>query len=320
MRSLSYTEFCRERKSFHASVAQTPEIAEFCSGPIWQQAAHDSLHGIGEDANHLIVEEKGQWLTFVERDQPRIFFPLESAWMFGCPLVGDPARAVALLRKMPGTYAEGPVGFCIGGVRREGQLHRELEAIRDETMQFEVFPTTDCMIIDLAEGIDQWLQRRSKKFRKSLRQSAGLTGLKIDDASQLDPDVLLARIIRLQQQTYKWHEGTDIFQMKEYADFYDTIIRQLHTSGELRVLFATENQEDIAYIFGGVSGQVFRGFQMSYVDSAKDRGIGNALQIENITRVAAEGVTRYDLGMHSPYKERWADAREEYIGIFAVFA
>ncbi len=320
MRSLSYNEFCRERESFQASVAQTPDIAKFCSGPVWQQAAHDFLHAIGDEANHLIFEEDGQWLTFVERDQPRVFFPLESAWMFGCPLIGDPARAVALLRQIPGNIIAGPIGFCIGGVRKEGQLHRELEAIRDETIQLESFPTTDCMILDLADGFEPWLQRRSKKFRKSLRQSAGLTGLEIDDASRLEPDALIERIIRLQRQTYKWAEGTDIFQMKEYADFYEAIIRQLHAAGELSVLFATENEEDIAYIFGGLSGQVYRGFQMSYVDSAKDRGIGNALQIENIKRVAAEGVTRYDLGMHSPYKERWADSREEYIAIFAVFA
>ncbi|MDA7921574.1 GNAT family N-acetyltransferase [Verrucomicrobiales bacterium] len=320
MRSLSYKEFCGERERFQASVAQTPEIAEFCSGAIWQQAAHDALHRTDEEANHLIIEDDDQWLAFVERDQPRIFFPLESAWMFGCPLIGDPARAVALLRKMPKTYTPGPVGFCIGGIRKEGQLHRELEAIRSETIQFEVFPTTDCMMIDLAGGIDPWLQRRSKKFRKSLRQNAGLSGLQIDDANRLEPDALIARIIRLQEQTYKWREGTDIFQMKEYADFYEAIIRQLHASGELRVLFATENNEDLAYIFGGISNEIYRGFQMSYVDSAKDRGIGNALQIENITRVAAEGVTRYDLGMHSPYKERWADTRDAYIGVFVVLA
>ncbi|MEC5129128.1 GNAT family N-acetyltransferase [Verrucomicrobiales bacterium BCK34] len=320
MRLLTYNEFCRERKSFQASVAQTPGIAEFCSGPVWQQAAHDFLHSISNEANHLIVEEDGQWLTFVERDQPRVFFPLESAWMFGCPLIGDPARAVALLREVPGKITAGPIGFCIGGVRKEGQLHRELEAIRDETIQFEIFPTTDCMILDLSDGFESWLQRRSKKFRKGLRQSRGLTGLEIDDASQLEPDTIIERIIRLQRQTYKWAEGTDIFQMKEYAAFYDSIIRQLHSAGELSVLFATEHGEDLAYIFGGISGQIYRGFQMSYIDSAKDRGIGNALQMENIKRAAASGVTRYDLGMHSPYKERWADLREEYIAIFAVFA
>ncbi|MDF1738451.1 MAG: GNAT family N-acetyltransferase [Verrucomicrobiales bacterium] len=320
MRSLTYNEFCRERDSFQTSVTKTPEIAEFCSGPIWQQAAHDFLHKIGDAANHFIVEEDGQWLTFVERDQPRVFFPLESAWMFGCPLIGDPARAVALLREVPGKITAGPIGFCIGGVRKEGQLHRELEAIRHETMQFEIFPTTDCMILDLGDGFESWLQRRSKNFRKSLRQSKGLTGLEIDDASRLEPDALIERIIHLQRQTYKWAEGTDIFQMKEYANFYDSIIRQLHATGELSVLFATENGEDLAYIFGGITGQVYRGFQMSYVDSAKDRGIGNALQTENIKRAAASGVTRYDLGMHSPYKERWADLREEYIAIFAVFA
>lgn len=320
MRSLTYNEFCREQESFQASVARTPEIAKFCSGPIWQQAAHDFLHKIDDEANHLIVEDEGQWLAFVERDQPRVYFPLESAWMFGCPLIGDPARTVALLRKMPGTYARGPVGFCIGGVRKDGPLQRELEAIREDTMQFEAFPTTDCMIIDLSDGFDAWHQRRSKKFRKSLRQSAGLSGLEIDDASHLEPEALLERIIRLQRQTYKWHEGTDIFQMKEYADFYEAIIRQLHAAGELSVIFATEDGEDIAYIFGGISGQVYRGFQMSYIDSARDRGIGNALQVENIRRVAAGGIVRYDLGMHSPYKERWADLREEYVAIFVVFA
>lgn len=320
MRSLSYAEFCGTAGHYQASVAKTPEIAEFCTGPIWQQAAHDALHGIGEEANHLIVEDGGQWLTFVEREQPRVFFPLESAWMFGCPLVGEPARVVALLRDIPGKLVEGPIGFCVGGVRKEGQLRRELESIREATLQFEVFPTTDCMILDLADGVDRWLQRRSKKFRKSLRQNTGLAGLEIDDASETEPDALIERIIRLQRRTYKWREGTDIFQMKQYADFYEAIIRRLHASGELRVLFATEEQEDVAYIFGGVTGHVYRGFQMSYVESAKERGIGNALQLENIRRAAAAGITRYDLGMHSPYKDRWADTREEYVGVFVVLA
>lgn len=320
MRSLSYTEFCGANERYQASVAETPEIAKFCSGPIWQQAAHDALHRIDKEAHHLIIEDDGQWLTFVAREQPRVFFPLESAWMFGCPLVGEPARAVALLRDIPGKLVEGPIGFCIGGIREDGQLHRELISIREETIQFEVFPTTDCMIIDLADGVDTWLQRRSKKFRKSLRQSTGLAGLEIKDASKTEADALIERILQLQKRTYKWREGTDIFQMKQYADFYEAIIRRLHASGELRVLFATEEQEDIAYIFGGVSGQVYRGFQMSYVESAKDRGIGNALQLENIRRSAAAGITQYDLGMHSPYKERWTDSREEYLGIFAVFA
>jgi CelD/BcsL family acetyltransferase involved in cellulose biosynthesis len=234
--------------------------------------------------------------------------------------VGEPARAVALLRGIPGKVIEGPIGFCIGGIRKEGQLHRELVSIREETIQFEEFSTTDCMIIDLSDGVDRWLQRRSKKFRKSLRQSTGLAGLEIDDASKTKPDVLIERILHLQKRTYKWREGTDIFQMKQYADFYEAIIRRLHTSGELRVLFATEEQEDIAYIFGAVTGQVFRGFQMSYVEAAKERGIGNALQLENIRQSAAAGITQYDLGMHSPYKERWADSCDEYIGIFAVFA
>lgn len=58
---------------------------------------------------------------------------------------------------------------------------------------------------------------------------------------------------------------------------------------------------------------------MSYREDLRPLGLGNRLQLENLRRCEAEGIARYDLGMHSPYKERWADRREENTGIFLVF-
>ena len=70
---------------------------------------------------------------------------------------------------------------------------------------------------------------------------------------------------------------------------------------------------------GGVFEKIYRGFQMSYDEEYRSFALGNRLQLENISRMIAEGVVHYDLGMHSDYKERWADHREKYRGIFVVF-
>ena len=86
----------------------------------------------------------------------------------------------------------------------------------------------------------------------------------------------------------------------------------------MRLLFAQRDGEDLAYIFGGVTGNTYRGLQMSYVEEARTLGLGNRLQLENLLRCSAEGITRYDLGMPSPYKERWADRQEVNTGIFVI--
>ena len=57
---------------------------------------------------------------------------------------------------------------------------------------------------------------------------------------------------------------------------------------------------------------------MSYVESVRSSGIGNRLQLENISRCAEAGMEAYDLGMHSEYKERWADRQDAYITVFLV--
>lgn len=316
---LSYADYLADQAEIERAVRATPEISRFCSGPIWQRAAHDHLCDISEQANHIIAIDGDCCIAFVEREQPRIFYPFESSWMFGNPLLGPPEKALDLLEEVVRDTIDPPVGFCLGGVRKEGELHRLLQQRKSDWFQFEEFPGTDNMIIDLSDGVENWVGRRSKKFRKSLRQCRGLEGLEVVDAAAENTDDLFDRILTVQQGSYKWSDGTDIFQEPRYAAFYKQILCDLQKTGNLRILFARENGNDLAYIFGGIAGDTYRGFQMSYVDSVKKRAVGSALQIENIRRVASEGITTYDLGMHSNYKERWADRKDEYVAVFVVF-
>jgi hypothetical protein len=328
MQRLSYPEFCESAERYAGDVSVTSEIERFCSGPMWLRAAHDYLHELSvseEETRHFIVEDDGCWLVFVEREPSGIFFPFERAWVFGCPLIGEPQQSVELLLAAVEEYSARPVGFWVGGVCRDGELHRRLAELPERGLcdRYSEFDGTNCLTLDLSEGFDAWLARRSKKFRKSLRQAGGLEGLEIEelDCASHSSDEIFQRILGIEHQCYKWERGESIFQSETYGAFYRELLETLHRSGNLRVRVAVDptKRQDLAYIFGGMDGDAYRGLQMSYIDGERCRGLGNALQIENIRRCIDEGVSVYDLGMHSPYKERWADAQGEYVGVFLGF-
>lgn len=318
MRRLSLEEFLEETSDFDEAVGITPGLAHFCSSSLWQLAARNCLRPPGPQDEHFIVEDEGSWLLFAEREGNRIFYPLEAAWMFGCPIVGDPLRGVDFLKRAAAEYLPGRVGFCFGGIPKGETLHHALRGRRDEFLRYEEFPATDCMTIDLSHGYEGWLERRSKKFRKSIRQLKDDDSIEIVEAGKEDPESLFGRIIAIQEQTYKWEEGTDIFLGNDYRPFYQSLLSGLEATNDLRLLFAQREGEDLAYILGGVRGKTYRGFQMGYIEGERKSGLGNVLQIANLRARAEEGIITYDLGMHAEYKERWADRREEFIGAFMV--
>lgn len=313
----------RERAADQASAAlATPGVSTFCSAALWQLAAHDHLHPAVAEARTLIAERDGAWLLFSEREQRGVLLPLEAAWMFGCPLVGEPEAAAALLldaARGERIERKRPLAVFLGGLARGGAMHQAVGALERFGKGLREYPGTDVMLIDLADGVEAWLGRRSKKFRRTLRAAEEeAPEIELTDASDDDPEHSLARLLAVQRRTYKWHEGTDIFQVPEFAAFYRTLLFCLHAAGALRLLFARRDGVDLAHIFGGVLGTTYRGLQMSYAEEVRDLGLGNRLQLENLRRCAAEGVAEYDLGMHSPYKERWADRQDERIGLFWV--
>jgi len=316
MEILSLSEF-RERCGDHArAVERTEGISPFCSAPIWQIAAYDTLGGRPSGREPLIAERDGAWLLVAERDQPGVYFPFESAWLFGSALVGEAGSCVDLLRDVA-AWTRGPAAFCLGGLAKEGALHREVRRLRSRPGSYHEFPATDCMILDLDDGLEAWLARRSRKFRRTLREAEASAGdLGLVDVSRENPGLLFNRILSLQERTYKWREGTDIFQLPEYAGFYRVLLEKLHGAGTLRLLFATSGGRDVAYIFGGLFARGYRGLQMSFDEDFRKQGVGNWLQMENLRLRAGEGVIRYDLGMPAPYKDRWADRREEMVGVF----
>jgi CelD/BcsL family acetyltransferase involved in cellulose biosynthesis len=323
MKRLTLAEFRSRAEEYAAAVSVTPGSCEFCSGPLWQLAAREHLQAANaKEEDTFIVERDGAWLLFAAQEPTGIHFPLEASWMFGCPLAGDTDTAVALLRdaaREESLRRGHPLAFFIGGLADDGPIHRALRPLRPVSRHWREYPGMDVMQIDLGEGFGPWAERRSKKFRRLLREAGAVVpGLEILDLSRAEPDAIYERILAIQQASYKWQEGTDIFQMPGYGAFYRELLEGLHATGDLRVLIARRDGIDLAHIFGGVAATTYRGLQMSYIEEARDLGLGNRLQIENLRRCADDGITIYDLGMHAPYKERWADRCEKRIGVLWV--
>jgi len=323
MRRLSYNQFLEEQGAFEQAVWSSPHLAKFCSTGAWQTAAFENLHGehfgVVEPRGTFIIEEDGNWLVFSERN-PGVFYPFEAAWMFGCPLVGDPAACLDLLHRAVKENLGQGFGFVISGVREGSELYELIGPfLKLHTVHSEEFATTDCMAIDLTEGTEAFLSRRSRSFRKSIRQMKPLEDLQYVDASSEAPENVFPRIIDLQSRSHKAaSDAGDIFSEPRYKSFYRHLYESLYQAGAIKTIFAQVDGQDIAYIMGSVIRNVYRGFQMSYDQEFRTYSLGNRLQIENIERCHQQGVTHYDLGMHSEYKERWADEMEVYKGFFVV--
>ncbi|HXW69145.1 MAG TPA: GNAT family N-acetyltransferase, partial [Dissulfurispiraceae bacterium] len=89
--------------------------------------------------------------------------------------------------------------------------------------------------------------------------------------------------------------------------FYWLMLRRLSLSGKGRVIFAKKESRDIGFIFGGITGQYYRGQQFSYAEDWSNYSIGSLLQMEKIRWLCEEGISRYDLGQTIDYKLRWAE-------------
>ncbi len=317
MNRLEPAEFRARAAEHAAATVATPGVCSFCSGPLWQLAAHDRLHA-NEPARRLFfAEDSGAWLALAERSRPGFLHPLEGAWMLGSSLVGPPAAAARLLLACIDAEGEEIGAILLGGLVRGGAMHRAAaRALRRRGRILRELPGTGSMQIDLGDGFRAWLRRRSRKFRRNAGRLADPPpGIVLEDASQGDPAELLPRILSIQRRCHKWRRGGDIFQEPAYADFYEALLHGLRRTGALRLLFAKRDGADLAHIFGGVVADRYRGLQMSYAEEARELALGNWLQLENLRRRADEGVAVYDLGMPAPYKERWADRLQERIGL-----
>jgi CelD/BcsL family acetyltransferase involved in cellulose biosynthesis len=238
--------------------------------------------------------------------------PVESHWLFGCPLLG--VDAVELLDAFLGEFDEAsrPRAVLVSGILPGSRLRRRLAATFERRWQIFVLEPNHGLSASLDGGLDGFLSRRSGRLRRELRRQqrrAGEHGVTFERAlprTAAEVDAVYARVLDVERRSWKGIGRCGMAEPPSRA-FYAAMLGRLAASGAGRVVFARRGDDDIGFVFGGVCGSVYRGQQFSYVEQWQGLSIGNLLQVEQVRWLGEEGVGRYDMGPVMDYKRLWTE-------------
>jgi len=303
-------ELRRDAADFDRAVAVTPGIDRFCSASAWVLAADAAL--MGERTPWIWRRDDG-WLATAKATRPggRYVEPLELAWGLACPIVGaDPAALIDDLLAVAAADHDWDALLLAG----MGATSRQAWAVRRGLRpgwRLGRGPATSRFVASLDGGVDGFLARRSRNFRKAMRadqRTAAARGVTFEDVAVTPASAQagLDRILAIERTSWKGLAGAGIDQ-GAMRTFYEHMIGPLAAQGAARLLVARLDERDVAFIFGGVFAGEYRGLQFSYDAELRALGLGNLGQLAQIARLVEEGVLTYDLGTAMEYKERWAE-------------
>jgi hypothetical protein len=287
---------------YDEAVATGFTLDRFCSSSFWILPAVRHLAGgalpriLRSNGTYAVLARTASWIH-----------PLEAAWGLGCPLVGrDPEAAVELFESALERDPEWSAAVATG-MTEPSPLFRALSRSLARRYAVERGPTTRRYVASLEGGLDGFLERRPAGLRKSLEKSrrraerSALTFEARDGGEES-----FERILAIERRSWKGLHGVGI-DREPMRSFYRDMNRRLLDRGRRRLMFARLEGEDVAYIFGGLFAGTYRGLQFSFDSRFSSLSPGNLCQLEEIRRLAASGVRRYDLGTEVRYKQKWGE-------------
>lgn len=299
---------------WEAESAGHTSLDAFCSSPYWGDPVHRAFQpsvGLycytGSSCPGLAV--------FAERTVlgGRQVLPPDPMWLLGCPLLSE--NPSELFSELLDYWISNPLEEGIRQVLISG-LYADHPFISERAWSplggWEI-ESSARMVASLDGGVDGFMSRRSKNFRSRLRRTvkaAADLGIEVEYLSH-HPDAttvseILKRIFSLETKSWKGRLGRGI-DRGNMRSFYEFMIPLLAQHSKLRGLFLQRDGTDVAYLFGGVFNDYFRGLQFSYSND-ETLGLGNVCQYHMICQLVDEGQRFYDLGQAMDYKRRWAES------------
>lgn len=324
MRRLDTREFRERLDRFDQQVARTPDVDRFCSSSCWVMPAFEAL---SPDHDLWVFEasKSDGFVALCKGSHPRVgryLQPLEASWGLASPIVGEDVVAVTRefvneARQLAGQWDI----LFLTGISEDSRQFEELVRGFQADHFMGVGPSMGRQFASLDGGLEGLLSRRSSKFRANIRRAlrdADEAGIRFQYLSDFDDpqdcDRVFDRIIRVERESWKGRQGVGIAQGRMY-DFYKSMLPCLAQKDALRVIFATLDDVDIAYCFGGLFQSTYRGLQMSYHQGYRDHSPGNLVQVEMIRNLYEEGIDVYDMGQSMDYKSSWTDGEFETVAV-----
>ena len=310
------------------------EADPFSCTPFWQLPLHEAI----APGWPLLVREDGDSaLNFaISRSlfSPGLYLlPLDHQWRFASPLLGpegidlleDTVRAGEYpVRAAPGDCIE------ISGVRVPARVaHVEISGVRAQSRaaeglarrfgpraRFRLRSRQTLCGASLEGGLDGFLSRRSANFRKKLRQQArraereAISFERVCPADIEEAETVYGRMLEVEGRSWKGQVGDGLL-ARFPRDFYGRLLSRLSLARAGRVIFARGLGRDIGFIFGGVTGGIYRGQQFSFDADWAAFSIGHLMQFEQVRWLCEAGAIRYDMGPRyrrgMAYKAHWTE-------------
>ncbi len=307
LREISMAELVERRATVEEMLQHAEDIDRWCSSPEWVFAVQQAF---APNVDPVVLWSSSGVALLCRTETPdgrSAIAGLEPMWGFASPIVSpDPdgfaADLSAWLRADPRWEA-----IVLPGLPREGALVAHLVEALHPLADLRGFAGIDRVVADLDGDADAWRSRRSRRFRRDLandRARAADVGVEIVVADD-DPDVY-DRILAIEHRSWKADEASGLT-APDMQTLYRLLGEALAERNALRVRIARRDGEDLAYVMGGLRGDIYRGLQLSFVQGHESLRLGHLLQSHEIERLVSTGVKTYDLGMDLEYKRRWGD-------------
>jgi CelD/BcsL family acetyltransferase involved in cellulose biosynthesis len=323
LRGLTVDELDARRDELDHDVIRTPGIDRFCSSSAWIVPA---AHALMPPRHTWILRGEAGWLlTMLGKHPSGIAYvePLELAWGMACPLIGPDPQALAEEVAAEISARRDWNVMLLAGLPPDGQVLTSMLRALPPRIERRFGQSTLRMVASLDGGLDGFLGRRSRNFRKALRatlRDADAAGVTIDSVQVTDAAAAAAlyqRILDVEVRSWKGEDGIGIHQ-GPMNRFYAEMLPRLAPHQRQRTLFARIDGRDVAYCLGAVFDGEYRGLQFSYDRAYEPLSLGSLLQYHQIVELVGGGVTRYDLGQDMDYKRRWAEELFETVLLVLV--
>jgi CelD/BcsL family acetyltransferase involved in cellulose biosynthesis len=299
---LTFEELDARRSEYDRIVERGLGDDRFCSSSFWILPA---VRILSPRACPRILEEGGSWAVLARSEG--WLHPLEAMWGLCCPMVGsEPEAAVAAFSHALESAPDWRAALATG-VPESSRLSAVLRRALARRYTVERGPATRRYVARLEGGVAGFLERRSPSLRKNLERAgrrAERLGLTFEAADSGEES--FERVLAIEKRSWKGIRGVGI-DREPMRSFYRDMNRRLLESARRRLLFARLEDEDAAYIFGGVFSDTYRGLQFSFDARFSSLSLGNLCQLEEVRRLAAAGYLRYDLGSEVRYKQKWGE-------------
>ncbi|MCB1615162.1 MAG: GNAT family N-acetyltransferase [Pseudomonadales bacterium] len=280
-----------------AAHSNTPD-PQSC-GPAWQLTAFANSRRRNLPILFLQNETSQTVFSIQEAGEKWLLEPLEAHWEFGSPMLGPEALQLFedAITELFQNEMKCTITVEIAGLSPDDVL---LNSLRSRALSMSpLFDQDPAVFASLDGGLEGWLSRRSRCFRKALRKAQlcakeqGITFERLKPENCVEVSQLYGRMLDVETRSWKGPLKTGLFSLTR---FYRELLGFYAERGAARVVMAVKDGIDIGFCFGGESHGIYRGQQTSFDERFKSLSIGTQMHAETAAWLSELGATIQHFG------------------------